>query len=67
MLLKAKPKEATLKERIEALHAEINAMIDGLAAEIKEQCPNQPLSTIEMTLRRGQCRCECAKRLSEGD
>ncbi len=64
---KAKQKAPSLKERIDALHAEIDAMIAELAAEIKQTAENQPLTVIEGMLRRGQCRCECAKRLSDGE
>ncbi len=66
-MLKLKSKTIPLKERIGALHAEIDAMIAELAAEIKQTAENQPMSVIEGMLRRGQCRCECAKRLSDGE
>jgi hypothetical protein len=65
-MLKPKTKYVpTLTERIEELHAEIAALVDQRAAEIKRECGNQPLEVIKDQIKRGSCPCVVAKRLTD--
>ncbi len=66
-MLKPKPKQETLRDRIEAIHKEVDELVAQRAAEIKQACFNQPLESIEQLIRRGQCRCTVGLRLSLGD
>jgi hypothetical protein len=66
-MLRPKLKQPTLTQRIEELHAEIEALIDKRAAEIKRECGNQPTEVLKGLIRRGECKCVCAKRLEQGD
>jgi hypothetical protein len=66
-MLKPKIKPPTLAQRIEELHAEIEALIDKRAAEIKGEAFNQPIPAIKDLIKRGECLCRVAKRLESGD
>jgi hypothetical protein len=53
------PPKPPLKDRIEALRAEIDACIDELAAERKKGSPSEPILCIrrDLTAFTGDCQC----------
>ena len=57
--LKQRADEPTLAERIEALRAEINVLIDARVNEIAKDAPGVPEGVIRNTLvaRGGGCEC----------
>lgn len=54
-----KPPPLDIGERIAALRAELDSLIDEMAAKEKQNCPNVPLVVIRnsITARGGQCQC----------
>jgi hypothetical protein len=58
----AQEQQLTLAD-IDALHAKIDAFIDGLVAEEKAKMPNQPVQVLRALLVRLQCTCAAGRRL----
>jgi hypothetical protein len=50
---------------IDRVRAQIDAFVDGLVAEEKVLCPNQPVTVLRALLMRGLCPCAAARRLME--
>ncbi len=67
MSFKAKPKAPTLDERIDAVHQDVDDLIARRVADLRRDFSSLPAGVLEMQVRRGQCRCEVAKRLLKGD
>jgi hypothetical protein len=65
---KKKPALPTLEKRLEALRAEIDAVISKLVDERTAACPGVPSGVVEYTLigRAGGCKCEALKLVSRG-
>lgn len=63
----AKPASATLAERIEAIHAEVQALIEDHIAAEKAQCPGIPETMLRQMFdaRYGVCACRVHSRLED--
>ena len=61
--------EPTLKEQIEAIRAEAEALVERRVAELKKIAPNVPIEVIkqQVTGRDLGCSCRTLIRLMEGD
>ncbi|WP_407146339.1 hypothetical protein [Bradyrhizobium sp. ORS 86] len=67
-LLKTKPPEKSLAERIAEFRSELDAWIDAKAAELKEDTPGVPVGVLRnlLTARAGACQCQAVQDMLEG-
>ncbi|MGN8547820.1 hypothetical protein ACQPTN_24855 [Bradyrhizobium sp. 13971] len=68
-MLKPRPQpEKSLAERIGEFRAELDAWIDGKAAELKEDTPGVPVGVLRNLLiaRAGTCQCQAVQDMLEG-
>ena len=62
----AQPEPPTLTERINALQAQLDTLIDHHAEELKKAYPGIPIGVLRLDLMKHQnCQCRIAKRLLE--
>ena len=64
-----RPIRATLEERIDQLHSEIEALIQDRLALEKAQCPSVPVQQLRQMFdaKNGVCACRVAKRMNDED